>query len=60
MLVHLAQRLAEHVAPGGTLLASGIIAERGDEVVTALAAAGFVTEERMDDGDWVSLRMRRA
>jgi ribosomal protein L11 methyltransferase len=60
VLVHLAQRLAEHVAPGGTRLASGIIAERGDEVVTALAAAGFVTEERMDDGDWVSLRMRRA
>ena len=60
VLVELAPRLATHTASGGTLLASGIIAERGDEVVSALHAAGFAMEERLDDGEWVSLRMRRA
>jgi ribosomal protein L11 methyltransferase len=60
VLVGLASPLAAHVARGGTLLASGIIAERGDEVRSALAAAGFTLEERLDDGEWVSLRMHRA
>jgi ribosomal protein L11 methyltransferase len=60
VLVELAQRLAAHAAQGGTLLASGIIAQRADEVDAALRAAGFSAEERLDDGEWTSLRMRRA
>jgi ribosomal protein L11 methyltransferase len=60
VLVQLAGALAAHTARGGTLLASGIIAERGDEVAAALDAAGFAAEERLDDGEWISLRMRRA
>jgi len=59
VLVELAPRLATQTASGGTLLASGIIAERGDEVAAALEVAGFSTQERLDDGEWVSLRMRR-
>jgi ribosomal protein L11 methyltransferase len=60
VLVELATRLATHAVPGGTLLASGIIAERGDEVATALLTAGFVLDDLLDDGEWVSLRMHRA
>ena len=60
VLVALAPRLAAHTAGAGTLLASGIIAERAEEVVTALTATGLVEEERLDDSEWVSLRMRRA
>lgn len=60
VLMELAPRLATHTAPDGTLLASGIIAERGDEVVGALAAAGFRIAERLEDGEWVSLRMTRS
>jgi ribosomal protein L11 methyltransferase len=60
LLVALADPLAAHVASGGTLLASGIIAERGDEVVATLGAAGFTVQERVDDADWVSLWLRRA
>lgn len=60
VLVELAGRLAAHVAPGGTLLASGIIDGRADEVRAALTDVGFVIAERLDDGEWVSLRMRRA
>lgn len=59
LLVELAQPLASHTASGGTLLASGIIAPRGGEVVAALEGAGFALSERLDDGEWVSLRMVR-
>jgi ribosomal protein L11 methyltransferase len=57
MLVELAPRLADHLAPDGTLLASGIIEHRAEEVIAALAAAGLVVEARRDDGEWVSLRL---
>jgi ribosomal protein L11 methyltransferase len=60
VLIDLAPRLVAYTATDGDLLASGIIAERGDEVATALASAGFTAEESLDDGEWVSLRMRRA
>jgi ribosomal protein L11 methyltransferase len=59
VLIELGPRLAAHVAPGGTLLASGIIVERALEVVSALSAAGLRLDERVDDGEWVSLRMTR-
>lgn len=60
VLVELAPRLAAHTAAGGTLLASGIIAEREDEVRAALGPAGFSLAERLTDGEWVSLRMTRS
>ena len=57
VLVSLAEPLAAHLAPGGSLLASGIIAPRATEVIEALAAAGLTVEERRDDGEWVSLHL---
>ena len=59
VLVDLAAELADAVAPDGTLLASGIIADRADEVLAALGACGFTPLRRRDDGDWVSLRLER-
>ncbi len=59
VLVDLAVPLAAHTAPGGTLLASGIIEGRADEVVSALTAAGFVLANRLHEGEWVALSMRR-
>jgi ribosomal protein L11 methyltransferase len=58
VLVDLAEALAAHTALDGTLLASGIIEGRADEVLTALMTAGFALEGRLDDGDWVSLQLR--
>lgn len=58
VLIDLAEPLAAHTAAGGTLLASGIIDTRAGEVLTALSAAGFVSDQRLDDGEWVSLRLR--
>lgn len=60
LLVELAEPLAAHTEAGGTLLASGIIAPRADEVAAALAGAGFAIAERLEDGEWVSLRATRA
>ncbi|HET8586372.1 MAG TPA: 50S ribosomal protein L11 methyltransferase [Candidatus Limnocylindria bacterium] len=59
VLVGLAGPLAAHTAPGGTLLAGGIIQSRAAEVTDALAAAGFAARSRLDDGEWVSLRLER-
>lgn len=59
VLVELAGRLAAHTAPGGTLLASGIIEGRAGEVLDALGAAGFTVGRRVDDGEWVSLWLER-
>jgi len=59
VLVELAGSLAAHTAPGGTLLASGIIDSRADEVLGALADSGFALGGRLDEGEWVSLELRR-
>lgn len=56
VLIELVEPLAAHTAPGGTLLASGIIDTRADEVLATLIAVGFVLDHRLDDGEWVSLR----
>lgn len=59
VLVDLAVRLAAHTAPGGALLASGIIDGREGEVRDALVAAGFVIAAQRHDGEWHSLRAER-
>jgi ribosomal protein L11 methyltransferase len=59
VLIDLARPLAAHTAAGGTLLASGIIENRADEVLHALTAAGFVLRDRLDDGEWASFRLKR-
>jgi ribosomal protein L11 methyltransferase len=58
VLIDLAAPLAAHTAPAGTLLASGIIEDRAEEVSAALTDAGFALEGRLDDGEWVSLNLR--
>ena len=55
VVVDMADRLAECAADGATLLVSGVLDERADEVVEALGAAGVSVAERLADGDWVAL-----
>ena len=55
VLATLAADLAGALAPGGMLIASGIVAEREDEVVAAFVAAGLAPVERLQEGDWVAL-----
>lgn len=58
VLIDLAPRLADHLAPDGVLIAAGIIEPRAAEVTDAMAAAGLVIAERRDDGEWVVLRLQ--
>ena len=55
VLAALAQDMAGALRTGGTLIASGIIADREREVVEAFAAAGLAPVERRQEGDWVAL-----
>ena len=57
ILIELAPRLAGHLAPAGTLLASGIIVPKADAVLAAMDGAGLTLTSRLDDGEWVTLRL---
>ncbi len=52
VIVRLAPFAAELLAPGGKLIASGIISARLDEVLHALADAGLTVLDVNCDGDW--------
>jgi ribosomal protein L11 methyltransferase len=56
VLIDLAPRLAAHTRPGGSLIASGIIDSRSDEVESALARSGLESREWISEGDWVTVR----
>jgi ribosomal protein L11 methyltransferase len=59
VLVDIAQSLHSHLAPGGVVLASGIIEEKLDNVRAALTDAGLeIVEERRDE-DWYLIAARR-
>ena len=60
VLIPLAPALYAELAPGGTLLASGIFIDREVEVTTVFEAAGLRTGARTVEGDWVALELRRA
>lgn len=59
LLVLLADGLVEDLRPGGTLLASGIFANREADVVAAFEARGLVIARRWTEGDWVALEAVR-
>ena len=51
----LSAHLVRSLAPGGTLLASGIIDKHVPNVVAALESCGAMIDEQFVDGDWVAL-----
>jgi ribosomal protein L11 methyltransferase len=59
VLVELAPSLAAHLAAGGVLLASGIIGPKAQGVIDAMSVAGLRVDHRVDDGEWVTLRLVR-
>jgi len=56
----LAPELIAATLPGGTLITSGIIAEREAEAREPLIAAGLQDIERRQEGDWIALIGKRA
>lgn len=55
VLIGMADMFLEKLAPGGTLICSGILSGRADEVQAALSAAGFTVTDRAQRADWVCL-----
>jgi ribosomal protein L11 methyltransferase len=55
VIAQLAPSLVRAVRPGGTLIASGIIAERRAEAEEPLRAAGLTDIRDKMEGDWVTL-----
>ncbi len=55
LLVRLAADLRAELAPGGTLLASGIFIDREAEVRDAFERAGLRITSRFAEGDWIAL-----
>jgi ribosomal protein L11 methyltransferase len=55
VLVILAADLVAALAPGGTLVSSGIIDTKEADVVAAFAAAGLRQVERYVEGEWLAL-----
>jgi len=59
VLVDLAPRLSAHLAPGGRLIAGGIIDGRATEVIDAMGAAGLAVATRRDADEWVTLALEQ-
>jgi len=53
-------RMADLTAPGGYLIASGILADQEDEALLSLAGAGFRPEKVLHEGDWIAILATRA
>ena len=60
LLVRLAPELRAELAPAGTLLASGIFADREDDVRDAFEQAGLRVTDRFVEGDWIALHATHA
>jgi ribosomal protein L11 methyltransferase len=59
LLVELAPRLRDELAPGGTIVASGIFVDREDEVGRAFDGVGLRVAGRRAEGDWVAVEACR-
>ena len=59
-LIELAPMLVRQVAPGGTLLLSGILDFQGDDVEAAFVKAGLAARDRQREGEWVLIELVRA
>jgi ribosomal protein L11 methyltransferase len=54
-IIKLVPALADSLAPRGILIASGIIADRADAVVTSLRQSGLSLAEQRSQEEWVAL-----
>jgi ribosomal protein L11 methyltransferase len=52
-------RMSGIAAPGGLLVASGILAERQDEALVSLAAYGFRPLRVVQEGAWIAILAQR-
>lgn len=58
VIIRLSSDVKQFMHEGSTLIVSGIIDERCDEVVAALTNAGLTIQKRVDENGWVALMLR--
>ena len=58
VLGELAADFPPRVAPGGSVILSGILVDQADVVLDAFSRAGFELERRRDEDEWAALRLR--
>lgn len=58
VIVDIAGNTRSYLKNGGIIIASGIIKERGDDVLEAYGALGFVKEALLEMGEWVAVVFR--
>lgn len=60
IIIRMAPDVSAYMNDDATLLASGIISERADEVTEALHAAGLAVVDRLTDNGWCALVVKKA
>lgn len=58
IIIRLFDELEDHLEPDGTLLASGIIADRVADVTESALAHGFVIDKVIEEKGWAAMRIR--
>lgn len=59
IIIRLFDQLDEHLEQGGTLLASGIIEDRIEDVLAAAEAHGYGVVERLENKGWACITFKR-
>jgi len=59
-LVEMLQPLTRYLAPGGTIILSGLLATQEATMRTAVQNAGLAVQARRGEEEWVALAVRRA
>jgi ribosomal protein L11 methyltransferase len=55
LLISIKEMMLRVLLPGGRVIASGIILQRADEVISSYQDGGFTLLQRRDDGAWTAL-----
>ncbi len=58
-LIELAPEMERHVAPGGTVILSGLLGVQAESVIARYAASQFRLQSRDDLGEWTALVLER-
>jgi ribosomal protein L11 methyltransferase len=59
-LIEMLQPLTRYLAPGGTIILSGLLASQEITMRTAIQDAGLVVQSRRGEEEWVALAVRHA
>ena len=60
IIIRMTPDVGRYLADDGVLLASGIIAERADDVIACFEKNGFTIKEKRIDNGWCALAVRKA